>query len=161
MLAPRQGAGQFSARGAPTLPAQALAMPCWPEAMAGKIVDMPEEQFIGALEQQLEALAARVKDALQAGERERDGDSLAGEARRLFASSWGGGPASLAAACLTAGRFPADRAQLVRAARDAKAPPDVVDLIECLPRERYEDLSAALHDLALAIPSGLGAPRHP
>jgi hypothetical protein len=129
--------------------------------MARKIVDMPEEQFVGALEQQLEALAARVKDALQAGERERDGDSLVGEAQRLLADSFGGGPASLAAACLTASRFPAGRAQLVRAARDAMAPPDVVNLIESLPRERYEDLSAALHDLALANPSGLDAPRHP
>jgi hypothetical protein len=106
--------------------------------MKGKVVDMPEKQLVGALEREVEALSARVQDALRAGERERDGRSLADEAARLLARALEG---------LAEPSFPAGREALVRAAQEAGAPPDLVERLRGLPRARYDCLEAALRDL--------------
>jgi hypothetical protein len=131
--------------------------------MAGKVVDMPERQLVGAIEQQLDSLAVRVEDALQASERERDGRSLADEAQRLLA---GGGSAARGGAAMAFGvgerpennpaeilatvDYPADREDIVGAAEDAEASVDVINLLKCLPRDRYDSEEMALRDLAEA-----------
>lgn len=51
-----------------------------------KVVDMPEEQFVGALEREVERLLERVVAALREGERSRSARDLADEAERLLAA---------------------------------------------------------------------------
>jgi len=55
--------------------------------MPRKIIDMPEEQFVGALERQVEQLLERVVVALRQGDRSRSAHELADEAERLLASA--------------------------------------------------------------------------
>jgi len=59
-------------------------------------------------------------------------------------------PERSVAAHLTGVEYPIDREDLVAAAEDAEASPDVINLLKCLPRERYDTLSMAQRDLAEA-----------
>src|SRR5262245_56549682 len=46
--------------------------------------------------------------------------------------------------------YPAERAELVEAAAEGEAPPEVINFLKCLPRERYENEEMVLRDLAEA-----------
>ncbi|MBI5548658.1 MAG: DUF2795 domain-containing protein [Deltaproteobacteria bacterium] len=46
--------------------------------------------------------------------------------------------------------YPADREELVEAAEDAEAPPEVINFLKSLPRERYDSEEMVLRDLAEA-----------
>lgn len=128
-----------------------------------KVIEMPEEQYVGALERQVDVLAERVEDTLRAGEQERDGRSLADEAERLLrgeaprapggdAMGFGVGerPERSVAAHLSGVDYPADREELVQAAEDAEAPPEVINFLKSLPRDRYESLEMVQRDLSEA-----------
>ncbi|GHG93492.1 DUF2795 domain-containing protein [Comamonas sp. JC664] len=51
---------------------------------------------------------------------------------------------------LDAVEYPVEREQLVMAAADAGAPPDVINLFKCLPRPEYATREAVMRDLAEA-----------
>jgi hypothetical protein len=59
-------------------------------------------------------------------------------------------PERSAAAHLEGVDYPADREELVQAAEDGEAPPEVINLFKSLPRERYESQEMVLRDLAEA-----------
>lgn len=52
-----------------------------------KVIEMPEKQFVGALEQQVERLLERVVATLRMGEASRGTRDLADEAERLLAAA--------------------------------------------------------------------------
>lgn len=128
-----------------------------------KVIDIPEEQFVGALERQVEQLSDRVEGTLREGERERDGRSLADEAERLLRRGAPGAPEGEAMAMgvgerpeksvsahLAGMEFPADREELVQAVEDAEAPLEVINFFKSLPRERYDSAEMVQRDLAEA-----------
>lgn len=51
---------------------------------------------------------------------------------------------------LDAVEYPAEREHFVQAAEDSAAPPEVINLLKSLPRERYESREEAMRDLAEA-----------
>ncbi len=46
--------------------------------------------------------------------------------------------------------YPADRDELVMAAEESEAPPEVINFLKCLPRERYDSEQMVLRDLSEA-----------
>lgn len=130
---------------------------------SAKVVEMPERQLVGALERAVESLSAEVEGTLRLAESERDPRALADEAQAelrggLAAARTGGRmafgvgerPERSVMAHLRSVEYPVDTEDLVLAAEDGEAPPEVINLLKSLPRERYDSEEMVLRDLSEA-----------
>lgn len=130
---------------------------------SAKVVEMPERQLVGALEREVERLSSEVDAALQQAEAGRAPGALVDEALAALGRAAGttrtGGemafgvgerPERSVEPHLRSVDYPVDREELVAAAEDGEAPPEVINLLKSLPRERYDSEEMVLRDLSEA-----------
>jgi hypothetical protein len=128
-----------------------------------KIIDMPEEQYLGALERAVESLSIEVAAALTVMERERDWRARADEALVVLGGQGrgasGGGsmgfgvgerPERSLGVHLDGVGYPADREEIVQTAEENEAPAEVINFLKSLPRDRYDTEQMVWRDLAEA-----------
>jgi hypothetical protein len=128
---------------------------------------MPEPAFLGALERAIHELSSGVEATLARAQSERDAASLAGEAEAIVARlrreggaagerggsmAFGIGerPERSVSSHLEGVEYPADRDDLVAAAADNEAPPEVINFLKCLPRDRYDSEEMVYRDFGEA-----------
>ena len=81
---------------------------------------------------------------------QRECRAAVGEAGGAMAFGVGEKPERSVSVALESVDYPADREELVTAAADSDAPPEIINFLKCLPRDRYESEEMVLRDLGEA-----------